>query len=352
VTLKPSIAAIEPYLPGQNMNGAVKLSSNENPLGPSPKAVRSIQKALDNIHRYPDGSATALRVKLAELWKLNSDRLIITNGSDEFFTLLAAAFIGQGENALSVRETFSQYRFAVRLFGAEIRESSLIEGRYNLDGMLRLVNKKTRLVFVCNPNNPTGCYSTHREITTFLRSIRKDIIVVLDEAYADFADKPDFPDARALLDEFPNLVVTRTFSKLYGLAGLRVGYAMGNAEVIAGARRASMPFNVNRLAQIAAGAALEDAEHREKTLKLVHEERNYLSGELKSRGIFHYPTQANFLCFDLKTETAKLWDAIAFRGIVLRDLKSFDLPHMARYTIGTRKNNRRLVEILDEINLK
>jgi len=334
------------------MNGAVKLSSNENPLGPSPKAVRAIREALDSIHRYPDGSANALRVKLAERWNLSGDRLIITNGSDEFFTLLAAAFIGQGENALSVRETFSEYRFAVRLFGAEIREDSLIEGRYNLDGMLRLVDHQTRLVFLCNPNNPTGRYSTHREITVFLRSIREDIIVVLDEAYADFADKPDFPDTRVLLDEFPNLVVTRTFSKLHGLAGLRVGYAMGNAEVISGARRASMPFNVNRLAQIAAGAALEDAEHREKTLRLVHKERNFLSSELSARGIFHYPTQANFLCLDMKTEIAKIWESIGLRGIALRDLKSFGLPHMARYTLGTRKNNRRLVEILDELILK
>lgn len=348
--LKANIASMEAYVPGKTIPGAVKLSSNENPLGPSPKAVKAIREALAGIHRYPDGASTTLKTSLSRLWDVPAEGILVANGSDEVFTLLAAAWIGPGENAAGTRETFSQYRYAVRLFGAGMHEISLKDGSYDLNGMLDIIDRDTRMVFLCNPNNPTGTYRTHRQIADFLDRVPPDVIVVLDEAYADFADTADFPDSRALLNQYPNLVVARTFSKLYGLAGLRVGYAIGNPELISGTDRASMPFNVNNLAQAAALAALEDNEHREATLKLVQTEKAFFSTELTSRGIFHYPTQANFVCFRLDTEIADLWETIAGRGIAIRDLKSFGLPRMARYTFGTRKNNRRLLEILDEVN--
>ncbi len=347
--LKANIAAMEAYVPGRTIPGAVKLSSNENPLGPSPKAVDAIRDALAGIHRYPDGASTTLRSSLAGLWDVSEKGILVANGSDEVFALLAAAWIGPGENAVGIRETFSQYRYAVHLFGAEMREATLVEGLYNLDGMLKLIDRNTRMVFLCNPNNPTGTYRSHEEIEGFLNRVPGNVIVVLDEAYADFADEPDFPDSRTLLKKYQNLVVTRTFSKLYGLAGLRVGYAVGNPELTSGADRASMPFNVNNLAQAAALAALGDDSHRDATLKLVKTEKAFYEAQLTNRGIFHYPTQANFVCFGLETDIAGLWEPIAQKGIAIRDLKSFGLPRMARYTYGTRENNIRLLEILDEV---
>lgn len=347
--LKANIAAMEAYVPGKSIPGAVKLSSNENPLGPSPKAVEAIKSALSGIHRYPDGASTSLRGSLAGLWDVPEEGILVANGSDEVFYLIAAAWIGPGENAVSVRETFSEYRFAVHLFGAEMREVSLADGEFDLDGMLRIVDENTRLIFICSPNNPTGTYRTHDEIAAFLDSVSPAVIVVMDEAYADFADQADFPDSKKLLSRYPNLVVTRTFSKLYGLAGLRVGYAVGNSELTSGASRASMPFNVNNLAQAAALAALSDDAHRDATLELVRTEKAFLGAQLTDRGIFHYPTQANFVCFELEQDIAVLWETIAKKGIGIRDLKSFGLPKMARYTFGTRQNNLRLLEILDEM---
>jgi len=347
--LKPNIASMEAYTPGRTVPGAVKLSSNENPLGPSLKAIEAIKEVLSGVHRYPDGASTMLKKTLADDWNVVPESIMVANGSDEIFALLAAAWISPGENAVGVRETFSQYRYAVGLFGAEMREISLQDGKYHLEGMLEKTDAKTRIIFLCNPNNPTGTYRSHRDIRNFLERINSEVLVVLDEAYADFADEEDFPNSRELLEVFPNLVVTRTFSKLYGLAGLRVGYAVGDPRIISGTDRASMPFNVNNLAQAAALAALSDDDHRKRTLDLVKTEKVFFEQELDRRGIFHYPTQANFICFELKKDVAELWSPIAERGIALHELRSYGLPTMARYTFGTRENNIRLLEILDEL---
>ena len=338
------------YVPGKTITGAVKLSSNENPLGPSPMAVKAVREALDGVHRYPDGAATELKTALGRIWETGNENILVANGSDEVFALLAAAWIGPGENAVSARETFSQYRYAVTLYGGEMRETPLNQGYFNLDAIMGSIDENTRMVFICNPNNPTGTYLSHDEIDRFLSRTPENLIVILDEAYAEFADKTDFPDSKALLKKHPHLVVTRTFSKLYGLAGLRVGYALGDSRIINGAERASMPFNVNNLAQAAALAALEDTKHRKATLELVQSEKSFFYQELDKQNIFYYPTQANFICFRLHTHLADLWTPIAERGIALRDLKSFGLPFMARYTFGSRENNLRLLEILDEVN--
>ncbi len=337
------------YVPGSTIPGAAKLSSNENPLGPSPLGVQSIRDILDGINRYPDGASTALRTELSKIWSTGMENILVANGSDEVFTLLAAAWIGSGENALGAKETFSQYRYAVNLFSAEMREVHLEEGLYPLDPMLEKADSATRMIFICNPNNPTGTYHSHQEIDSFLARVPADVLVILDEAYADFADAPDFPDTAKLLAAYPNLVVTRTFSKLYGLAGLRVGYAVGTEEVISGANRASLPFNVNNLAQAAALESLGDEDFCQRSLNMVKSEKTFVSSELEKRGLFYYPSQANFICFDIGREVAPLWRAIAERGIAVRNLQSFGLPRMIRYTFGERQENIRLFEILDEL---
>ncbi|KGM38289.1 hypothetical protein S1OALGB6SA_2312 [Olavius algarvensis spirochete endosymbiont] len=350
--INPNISSMETYVPGRTIKGAIKLSSNENPLGPSPLALAAIKDSLSEIHSYPDGACVELRSKLGELWKLDADNILVANGSDELLVLLAAALINSSCNAVGARQTFSQYRYAVRLFGGEMREKPLISGFYDFSGMLDLINSNTRLIFLCNPNNPTGTYRNSRELEAFLRKIPAGIVVALDEAYADFADANDFPDSRRLLVEFPNLLILRTFSKIYGLAGLRVGYAVARQELISGLAKASMPFNVNSLAQVAAHAALADTEHRESTLKLVHTEKRFLEAELNKRGIFNFPTQANFICFGLEWEISEIWEWIARKGIALRGLQSFGLPKMARYTLGSRVNNQTLIKILDELSTR
>ena len=346
---KANIAAMKPYVPGKTIPGAAKLSANENPLGSSPRGVQAIRDMLDGIHRYPDGAAMALKEKLARQWDAAEENFIVANGSGEVLNLLATAWIGEGENAVAARETFSLYRYAVGLFNSEIREVPLEDGLYPLDALLRLADGNTRIIFICNPNNPTGTYRAQDEIDDFLSAVPPEIIVVMDEAYADFADAPDFPDSRVLLKKYPNLVVMRTFSKLYGLAGLRVGYAVGHPDIISGADRASLPFNVNLLAQAAALESLEDEEFRSRSVELVRTEKGFFAGELTKRGIFYYPTQANFICFGIGQDVAELWTPIAERGIAVRDLESFGLPRMIRYTFGLREDNERLLAILDEL---
>ncbi len=347
--LKPNIASMEAYVPGKTSHGAVKLSSNENPLGPSKKAIHAIQSSLNQINRYPDGASTQLRQSIAHLWETSPANLVIGNGSDEVISLIAAAWLSPGDNAVSARQTFSQYRYAVTLFGGEMREVDLSYGKYNLDGMVDCVDENTRLVFICNPNNPTGTYLSHNAISRFINNLPESAIVVIDEAYADFVEAWDFPDSKLLLKQYNNIVVVRTFSKLYGLAGIRVGYGVGDPILTSGAERASMPFNVNSLGQIAALAALEDEDHRCQTLNLVHREKAFFTGELNRRDIFYYPTEANFICFSLDREVSHIWDAVARGGIAVRDLKSFGLPEMLRYTFGTRENNRCLLSIIDKL---
>jgi len=346
---KLNISSMEVYTPGRTFKRAEKLSSNENPLGPSPLALTAIRDTLSEIHRYPDAACVKLRSKIGELWGLDADNVLAANGSDELLVLLAAALIHPDCNAVSARQTFSQYRYAVRLFGGKMRETPLLFGFYNLPGMLELINSDTRVVFLCNPNNPTGTYRGSKELESFLRKVSSDIVIALDEAYADFADAEDFPNSKTLLEEFPNLLILRTFSKIYGLAGLRIGYAVGRKELIGELAKAAMPFNVNSLAQTAARAALTDTEHRNNTLRLVHTEKKFLETELNKRGIFNYPTQANFICFALEQEISSIWEWIAQRGIALRELSSFGLPKMARYTLGSRAHNQLLLKILDEL---
>ncbi len=347
--LKPNIASLPPYVPGKTAYNAVKLSSNENPLGPSPLALQAIRDNLQTVHRYPDGASTELRKALAQLWVTSPDNLIIANGSDEVFSLLSAAWLSPGENAVIASQTFSQYHYAIQLFGGETRKVNLCQGKHDLESMLLQVDEQTRMVFICNPNNPTGTYVNSDELESFMRRLPKNVIVVLDEAYAEFADSADFPDSKSLLKKFDNLVVVRTFSKLYGLAGMRVGYGVGNALLTSGAEQASMPFKVNLLAQSAALAALGDHDHRRRTLELVRNEKTFLAAEFARRGYIHYPTQANFICFGVGVEARLLWEPLASRGIAVRDLKSFGLPALIRYTFGLREHNERLLSILDDV---
>lgn len=346
---RAALEHIEPYSPGKKRPGAVKLSSNENPLGPSPKALEALDRVLPELHVYPDGGATALREAIARKHQIASDQVIVGNGSDEVLTLAAAALIEPRNEGITAAYTFSQYAFATRLYGGTMRFAPMQDGRYDLDAILREITEETRIIFLCNPNNPTGTYRTHDEVAGFLQDVPDRILVIVDEAYADYVLAGDFPRIEELLDAHDNLLVLRTFSKIYGIAGLRVGYGIGSPELISMLNRARQPFNANSAAQAAALAALTDEKHRIRSVELNQRSLAFMEEALTTRNIPYYPTQANFLCVDLRRDVEPVYQELAQGGITVRALHSFGLPTMLRITLGPLDVMERLVELLDQV---
>ena len=350
--IKESLADLPPYSAGKKLPDAVKLSSNENPLGPCPAAVQAAAESLKSVHRYPDGMCTALREKIAARNGLDKENIIVGNGSDELMVFASGALINTGDEGVTSENTFSEYNFSIKSFGGVCRRVPLKNGVFDLEALAAAVTDKTKIIFLCNPNNPTGCYFGKEALENFLKKVPDRVVVFLDEAYFDYVDReeaPDYPDSPPLLKDWPNLIISRTYSKIYGLAALRVGYAMGNRELIEALYRAKHAFNVNSPAQAAAEAALDDEEFYRKSRAMTFAGKEYLYKALDERGVTYYPTQSNFLCLTFRTRASVLFSEYAARGIVIRDLNSFGLPDSIRYTIGTEENNSRFIAILDEL---
>ncbi|MFW6329455.1 MAG: histidinol-phosphate transaminase [Alkalispirochaetaceae bacterium] len=338
---------MEPYVPGKKRAGAIKLSSNENPLGPSPKAVEAARKSLETLHFYPDGGATELRHAVAQRHRLTPEQIIIGNGSDEVLTLAAAAVIEPGDETVTAEHTFSQYAFATTLYGGSCRRAPMRDGRFDPEALLDKIGEQTKIVFLCNPNNPTGTYLSADTLDSFLKAVPADCLVIIDEAYADYAVAPDFPRSEKLLDRFDNILVLRTFSKIYGIAGLRVGYGFAREELIERLGRARQPFNANSPGQAAAVAALSDEEHRAASLELNRASLAFMEGALGTRGLPYFETQANFLCVDLGRDAEPIYRKLADGGITVRALHSFGLPTMLRITLGPVEIMEQLISLLD-----
>lgn len=336
---RTALDAIAPYEAGKRISGVLKLASNENPLGPSPLAVEAVHAALADSHIYPDMVSAELRGRLAAIRGLEPKQIIVGNGSDEILVLSAAVLIEPGDVAVTARETFSQYAFAVRLFGGRVREVPLDrDGRFDLESLICGLDGTEKIVFICNPNNPTGTWYTHDRLKSFLSRISRETLIVLDEAYAEYADDPDFPDSSRLIAEFPNLLVTRTFSKIYGLAGLRIGYGMGSREIIDRMHRAKSPFNVNAASHAAALAALGDSDFIEKSREINRTGRLRLTKFCESIGFPVYRSQGNFICAEISRtgmNSTGVYSALAASGVTIRALESFGLPTRIRMTIGT-----------------
>lgn len=343
-----SLKEIIAYQEGKKKAGAVKLSSNENPLGSSPKAIEAIRANTD-YSIYPDVYSDELRHTLAAKNGVSPDRIIIGNGSDELMVLIAGTCIETGVNGIIAENTFSEYEFALRMMGGDIKKIPLTDGTYNPAAMAEAVNENTAVIFLCNPNNPTGTYFSEKELTSALDTIPSDVLVVLDEAYYDYVSAEDYPSSINLLDRYPNIIILRTFSKLYGLASLRVGYAMAHEDTITNLRKVKQPFNINRAAQIGATAALADNEFITQSIETNETGKTYLYKELENLGLFYYPTQANFICINMERDCKKVFDEFADRGITIRPLASFGLDTWIRITIGTAEQNKKVVSILKEI---
>ncbi|MEI8093239.1 MAG: histidinol-phosphate transaminase [Spirochaetales bacterium] len=339
MTLREDLRDLKPYVAGKLLPGAVKLSSNENPLGPSPRALEAIAASARELNIYPDGAATALREALANAYGLKPGNFLVGNGSDEVFTLIAGAFIRPGDHGLTAKETFSEYTFAVRLFGGFMDTVPLKEGFFDLDGLVAAITPRTRIVFLCNPNNPTGTAFTQAQLEAFLTRVPASVLVVLDEAYGHYADAADFPDSFPLLARWPNLAVSRTFSKIYGLASLRIGFVAASESVIRDISVVKQPFNVGNMTQKAAIAALHDTDFVSQSRALNHDGLKFWTEKLATRSLKPYPTQANFFCLELGRDAQAVAAAMVQGGVTIRPLTSFGLPTAIRITTGTREQN-------------
>jgi histidinol-phosphate aminotransferase len=351
--VKAHIRSLEPYKPGKpieelerelGIEGAIKLASNESPIGPSPRAVAAVRDALASAHRYPDGASFALRRKLAARLGVEERQLVFGCGGDEILELVAKCVLGPGDECVFAWPSFAMYPIVVQGMGAAAvtvpLDANLV---HDLDAMRRAVTPRTKLVFVCNPNNPTGTSVGAEAFDAFVASLPEDVVLAVDEAYFEFVRRGDFPDSLRWLTRRPGTLVLRTFSKIYGLAGLRVGYGVADPELASYLERARHPFNVNRLAEAAALAALDDQEHAERSRAVNAEGMAYLSRELPALGVAVWPSDANFLL-------AKLWagagDQLLREGIIVRPLAGFGMPEHVRISIGLPEENERLVKTL------
>jgi len=354
--IKPHIRELEPYQPGKpieelerelGIEGAIKLASNESPIGPSPRAVAAVRDALAGVHRYPDGASFALRRKLAARLGVDGSQLVFGCGADEVLELIAKCVLGPGDECVYAWPSFAMYPIVVRGMGATPVPVPLDAGlAHDLAAMRRAITPRTKLVFVCNPNNPTGTSVGARAFDDFVASLPADLVLAVDEAYVEFARCPDFPRSLEWLSRRPGTLVLRTFSKIYGLAGLRIGYGVSDRELASYLERARHPFNVNRLAEAAAVAALDDAEHAERSRAVNAEGMAYLSRELPALGVEVWPSDANFL---LARIGAGMCDRLLRQGVIVRPLAGFGMPEHVRISIGLPEENERLVKTLRRI---
>jgi histidinol-phosphate aminotransferase len=340
----PSLEALE-----QELGPLVRLSSNENPLGASPRVVEIVAREASRIHLYPDGGSTAVREALARQLNVGPEQIVVANGADELLSLIGLAAFDPGDEVVVPEPSFEPYTTVAHIANAVVVPSPLAGYHIALEDVRRLVTPRTKAVMLCSPHNPATTIIRRGPLTALLESLGDDPpLVVLDEAYGDFVDDPEFPDGVELLRRFPRILVLRTFSKIAGLAGLRVGYAIGSPETIDRLNRVRAPYNVNRLGQVAAVAAVEDAEHRERTRRLVIEERSFLTGEFGRRGFLFPPSQANFLLVKIG-DADKARDALTRAGILVRDGAAVGFPGHLRISIGRRETNERLLAVFDSL---
>ena len=327
-----------------------RLNNNENPLGPPPAAREALERF--DTHRaaiYPSGDSYYLRDKLAERFDLHPDQILVGNGANEVITFAIKAFCEAGDNIITADKTFAVYEWVAIFSGYEARLVPLQDFCFDSGAMLELIDARTKILFVCNPNNPTGTYWNEEKLCHFLDRIDGKQIVVVDEAYCEFVEKEDFPDSVALIKRYPNLVVFRTFSKMYGLAGLRIGYLMGSLDVVNIIRRACVVYSVNTLAQETALLALDDPEHIKRTNTLVGEEKAYLCRELTSLGLPFVAHEGNFIMVKLPISDTLAYRKLMHRGVMVRTMTGFRYPNYIRITIAPHEAMAALIDGLHVI---
>ena len=351
----PGIAGLQPYLPGKpiaelerelGIRDSIKLASNENPLGPGRLAREAAAGALGEVGRYPDGGGFALRAVLAKHHRVEASAITLGNGSNDVLDMIARAFLQPGVESVFSEHAFAVYPIATQGLGATARIAPARDYGHDLDAFGDLIGPRTRVVWIANPNNPTGSWLPADRLYGFIAALPRTCVVVVDEAYTDYVEAPDFPDATRWVAEFPNLIVTRTFSKVHGLAALRVGYGVSDPAVADLLNRVRQPFNVNSLALAAALAALEDAEHLAASVALNREGMAQLRAGCGGLGLGYIPSVGNFLAIDLGRPAAAIYQALLCEGCITRPVANYGLPNHLRVTIGLQAENARFLGAL------
>ncbi|RPH49573.1 MAG: histidinol-phosphate transaminase [Desulfobacteraceae bacterium] len=355
-----NILLIKPYVPGKpieelereyGISGSVKLASNENPLGPSPKAVKAVEKALCRLNRYPDGSGHDLIMKLSERFRISPGKIVLGNGSDEIIGMLTNAFLVPGDEAIIPSPSFLMYEITVRAAGAKPVFVPLKSLSIDLEGMAEKISGKTRIIFLCNPNNPTGTVIPGKSFKRFIQKVPPNVIVIVDEAYIEFVrDKSCFKSMDYINSEH-NVVTLRTFSKIYGLAGLRIGYGIMSEDISGILNRIRPPFNASIPAQAGAAAALDDKTFFEKTVRLVHNELDFMYRSLNNKGIKYFPTQSNFFLIDTAKNADDVFENMLKLGVIVRSMTSYGYPGYIRVSIGLHEENVRFIKALEKVIL-
>jgi histidinol-phosphate aminotransferase len=359
IKLRSFVNDIRPYKPGKPIEEVVrelgitteviKLASNENPLGPSPKAVEAITQRLHEINLYPDDNCFYLKKVMQTKFELPSDRIIVGSGSVELIELIFKAYVNPGDEIIMSDPSFIMYKIACQIYGGRRVAIPLIDFRHDIDSMLQAITDKTKIVILDNPINPTGTIIDEKRFGHFIEQVPEHIICVIDEAYREYIENADYPHTMDYLKRKPNLVLLHTFSKIYGLAGLRVGYGFSSAEIISALMKVRLPFNVNLIAQIGAAAALDDNEFVQKSLGNNEEGKDFLYKELSRLGVGFTPTFGNFILVHFEEQARSVFERLQREGVIARTVLEYGLPNSLRITIGTPGQNERLIKTLHTI---
>lgn len=358
IQVPDNIASIIPYPPGKpleelereyGVSGSIKMASNENPWGPSPKAIEAIRGALDNLHRYPDGCGYYLTHALAEKLGFAAEEIVLGNGSNEIIEMLVKAYVQTGNEVITSHPSFLMYQKIVQVRGGVNIVIPLTRMHHDLVKILAAITDRTRLIFLDNPNNPTGSPIKPSDLYAFLSDVPESVLVVLDEAYVDFMDSELQVDIISLIRNTTGrcgVISLRTFSKAYGLAGLRIGYGLMPSQVAGNLHKVRQPFNVNQLAQIGALAALHDEDFYQQTLRRTREGLQYLQDEVDNLGCKSYPSQTNFFLIDVHGDATALFEAMLYKGVIVRSMKPYGYTDMVRVTVGSEEENKRFLAAL------
>ncbi|RSL33453.1 histidinol-phosphate transaminase [Salibacterium salarium] len=355
--VKQQLLGMKPYKPGKPMEEVkrelgltevYKMASNENPYGASPSVQVAIKEMAEQPQIYPDGYASDIRAAVARHLNVLPSQLIFGAGSDEVILMLCRAFLTPDTNTVMASPTFSQYKHNAVIEGAEIREVPLKNGEHDLSAMLDQIDENTRIVWVCNPNNPSGTYTTQEEFEAFIKQVPEDVLVVSDEAYIEYVTAEDFPNTLSQLEKYPNLMVLRTFSKAYGLASLRIGYGVASEDLISMLDPVRPPFNTTTMAQYAAKAALDDQEYIEDCRQRNRKGLDEFERFCEERGFTYLPSQTNFLLMDTGVPGDEMFDALLRKGVIVRSGEALGFPHSIRVTVGTEDENQNFLKAIDE----
>ncbi|MCP5143100.1 MAG: histidinol-phosphate transaminase [Gammaproteobacteria bacterium] len=353
-----SARGLTPYQPGKpiselerelGQSDIVKLASNENPLGPGAAALAAMRDALAEVALYPDGNGFELKQAIARKFGVELNRITLGNGSNDVLDLIARAYLGPGREAVFSEYAFAVYPIATQSVGATAKVARAVDYGHDLAAMRALIGEHTRVVFIANPNNPTGTWLKRDELRAFIADVPREVLVVVDEAYVEYVDEVEYASALDWVGEFPNLVVTRTFSKAYALAGLRVGFAVSDPAVADMLNRVRQPFNVNLVAMAAAVAAIDDESHLARSAALNREGMAQLTAGFAERGLGFIPSVGNFVCVDVARPAAPVFDALLREGVIVRPVGAYGMPNHLRVSIGLPAQNARLLTALDMV---